>query len=404
MRLLFTSTSGFGSFYPAIALARAARDTGHEIAFATGPERRASVERQGMKFISVGRNAVETRALTIQRYPDLKLPPADLAMMKLARRALFGDVFVETMLPSLLEACRGWRPDVLVRAHLALAGWIAAEECGVPHVTIEEWASGIPGWDRENLSGTLNMWRERRGLPPDPGLSRLDHYLLLAPFPAPLRHPDSPLGPTARRIKPLLFSEPADGEMLPPWMEDLPDGPIVHASLGTVVQRPDTLKTIIEGLAGEPLVLVVACGPTQDPAVLEPLPTNTRVAQYLPHSLLLPRCRGIITHAGAGTLISAIDAGLPMVLVPLAGDQPWNAERTAAAGAGIVLDAATLTAGAVRSATRAILDDRSYADNVAVLRQDIDALPPHEVAVEWIAEIARTKAPLAASPPPTFSS
>jgi UDP:flavonoid glycosyltransferase YjiC (YdhE family) len=125
-----------------------------------------------------------------------------------------------------------------------------------------------------------------------------------------------------------------------------------------------------------------------------PLPPNVRAERYVPHSLLLPRCDAIITHAGAGTLITSINAGLPMVMVPLFGDQPVNAEGAAAAGAGIVLDRATLTPESVREATRAVLSDPRYREGIAALRREIDALPSHNQAVNWIADVARTKAPL----------
>ena len=256
MRMLFTSTPGFGSFHPVMALALAARAEGHDVAFATSDERRAVIERSGLTFFPAGEGSAKMRAMTIERYPDLWLPgtgggppPMDLESRKRAPRLLFGELYVEAMLPGLLEAVRRWRPDVLVRAHLAYAGWIAAEECGIPYVTVEEYASGDFGWSRENMDSTLNSWRERRGLPPDPELSRLHHYLMLAPFPRSLRQADAPFGETARRIKPLIFNESTD-DLLPEWVNTLPARPIVHASLGTVnVDRPDLLRVMVEGAA-----------------------------------------------------------------------------------------------------------------------------------------------------------
>ena len=400
MRMLFTSTPGYGSFHPAMALARAARVEGHDVAFATSEERRAVIERYGLRFFPAGEGAAKMRALTVERYPDLRLPgmgagapSIDRESRKRARRLFFGDVYVEAMLPGLLEAIRGWQPDVLIRTHLAYAGWIAAEECGIPYVTVEEYASGEPGWSEEDMRSTLSGWRERRGLTPDPELARLHHFLMLAPFPPSLRHADSPFGATARRTTPLIFSESTD-DVLPEWVRSLPRQPIVHASLGTVVDRLDLLRAIVEGAANEPYTLILATGPSNDPATFGPLPQNVRASAYIPHSLLLPRCDALITHAGAGTLIASIDAGLPMVFVPLFGDQPANAECAAAAGAGIVLDHATLSKDAVRDAVRAVLRDGRYRSAVEALRREIAALPSHGEAIGWIAGVARTKAPI----------
>jgi MGT family glycosyltransferase len=270
---------------------------------------------------------------------------------------------------------------------------IAAEECGIPYVTVEEYASGEPGWSQEAMTSTLDGWRGRRCLAPDPERAGLHRYLVLSPFPPSLRHADSPFGETARRVKPLIFSE-STNDVLPEWVDSLPAQPIVHASLGTVVDRLDLLHAMIESAAGEAYTLILATGPSNDPAAFGPLPSNVRAAAYIPHSLLLPRCDAITTHAGAGTLIASINAGLPMVLVPLFGDQPTNAECAAAAGAGIVVDHATLTPASMRDATRAVLTERRYRDAVTALRDEIDALPSHADAVRWIARIAETRAPL----------
>lgn len=398
--MLFTSTPGLGSFHPIMALALAARVAGHEVAFATSDERRAVIERSGLEFFPAGKGAAKTRAMVVERYPDLRLPgtgggtpPVDRESTVRARRLFFGDVYVEAMLPGLLEAIRRWHPAVLIRAHLTYAGWIAAEECGIPYVTVVEYASGEPGWSEEGMRTTLNGWRERRGLTPDLELARLHRFLTLSPFPPSLRHADSPLGATTRRTMPLIFSESTD-DVLPEWVETLPSRPIVHASLGTVAGRLDLLRVMVEGAANEAYTLILATGPSNDPATFGPLPQNVRAAAYIPHSLLLPRCDAIITHAGAGTLIASINAGLPMVFVPLFGDQPANAECAAAAGAGIVLDHATLTPEAVHDAVYAVLHDERYRSAVKALRREIAALPPHDEAVGWIAEIARTKAPL----------
>lgn len=396
MRMLFTSTAGFGSFHPVFALALAAQAGGHDVAYATAEERRAVVERFGLTFLSAGTDALEMRRRMRERHPDVPVPPVDFEGRKRVLNLFFGGVYVEAMLPGLMEACRSWHPDVLVRAHLTYAGWIAAEACGTPYVTVEEFASGDFGWNQENMEPTLNAWRERSGLATDPGLSMVHRYLMLAPFPAPLRDPGSPFGPTARRIKPLVFSDSTDHE-LPDWLNALPPGPVVHASLGTVSDRPELLRTIIDAAANEGYTLVLATGPLKDPALFEPLPSNVRAAAYIPHSQLLERCDAIITHAGAGTLIASVCAGLPMVFVPLFGDQMTNAKRAAAAGAGIVLDHAALTPASVRDATRAVLGEPHYRDAVRALRDEIDALPSHADAVRWIAQIAETRAPLLAS-------
>jgi N-glycosyltransferase len=89
-----------------------------------------------------------------------------------------------------------------------------------------------------------------------------------------------------------------------------------------------------------------------------------------------------------------VDAGLPLVLIPLFGDQPPNAERAAAAGVARVLAPSEVTPAAVREATRAVLHEPGYRERLAALRAEIAALPPVERAVGWFERIARDRAPL----------
>ncbi len=53
-----------------------------------------------------------------------------------------------------------------------------------------------------------------------------------------------------------------------------------------------------------------------------------------PHDWLLPRCKMIIHHGGAGTTSAGLRAGIPNVVVPFTADQPFWGRRVHAIGAG----------------------------------------------------------------------
>lgn len=394
MRPLFACTVGDGSLHPLIPLARAVQAAGHAVAVAE--DRRRDIERLGFTFFPAGPDGRGLRELIRVCMPDSPLARADPRMSVLMDRCFRAGSRIEAVLPDLLAVCHAWRPAVLVCEHREFAGWLAAEEAGIPHVAVDVYASGQFPSGLDVIRDLLDGWRARRGLSPDPKLSTLDRYLTLVPFPPGLRHPEAPLPATARRIRPLVFSESGD-EPPPDWLESLPPGPVVHASLGTVVDRPDLLAVIADALADEPLTLILVSGRGRDPATLGPLPANVRVARYISHARLLPRCDAIITHAGAGTLIAAIDAGLPLVMVPILGDQPPNAAR-AAAGAGLVVPPSELTPAAVREATRAVLTEPRYRAGVAALQAEIAALPPVESAVGWLERLGRDRVPPTAVP------
>jgi sterol 3beta-glucosyltransferase len=64
---------------------------------------------------------------------------------------------------------------------------------------------------------------------------------------------------------------------------------------------------------------------------------STRDVLYLksaPHDWLFPRCKMVIHHGGAGTTAAGLRAGIPNVVTPFMGDQPFWAARVHAIGAG----------------------------------------------------------------------
>lgn len=53
-----------------------------------------------------------------------------------------------------------------------------------------------------------------------------------------------------------------------------------------------------------------------------------------PHDWLLPRCKMVVHHGGAGTTSAGLRAGIPHVIVPFTADQPFWGRRVHAIGAG----------------------------------------------------------------------
>ena len=52
------------------------------------------------------------------------------------------------------------------------------------------------------------------------------------------------------------------------------------------------------------------------------------------HAWLLPQCKAVVHHGGAGTTGAGLRAGIPNIVVPFAGDQPFWGKRVEALGAG----------------------------------------------------------------------
>jgi UDP:flavonoid glycosyltransferase YjiC (YdhE family) len=389
MRVLFTSQPGAGHWRPLAPLAEALETAGHAVAFATTPASQVVIAAHGFRCFTAGSDDTDEETRRQQgRLP--RQPNPEQAASVWAN--VFAGTRAERSLPDLLVICRDWRPDVIVREASEFGGCLAAECLGLPHAAVQ-----VSAW-RPHLhaliAAPLNRLRRTTGLPSDPDLAMLYRYLLLTPTPTGYRDPTTPLPPTAHGMRYVSYDRTAE-ETLPDAIERVAGRPTVYATLGTAYNRvPDIFRAIIEGLRAEPLTLVLTVGPDQDPARFEPQPPNVFIAQYIPHSLLFPRCDLVISHGGFGTIMAALGHGLPLIVVPIAADQPDNARRCAALGVARVIAPDRRTPVAIREAALDVLCRPTYRANAAQLRGEMKALPGLNHAVGLLERLAVKKRPL----------
>jgi MGT family glycosyltransferase len=124
-----------------------------------------------------------------------------------------------------------------------------------------------------------------------------------------------------------------------PWARDGQKRPLVLVSLSTLNQgQTPLLHRVLLALARLDVRAIVTVGPSLD-ATGFVAPSNVRLEQFVPHSAVLPHVDALVTQCGLGTLTKGLVAGVPLVCLPLVGDQPDNAARIEAHGAGLRLPA-----------------------------------------------------------------
>jgi MGT family glycosyltransferase len=160
-----------------------------------------------------------------------------------------------------------------------------------------------------------------------------------------------------RYIGPQLDDE-ASGASAGSWAGS-PGLPLVLVGLSSTVMRQEgLLQRAADALGQLPVRGLVTTGPAVDPAVIS-APDNVTVTQWVRHADVLPHCSAVITHGGHGTVMKALIAGVPLVLVPLGRDQPDNAGRVIHAGAGIRLRK-NAPVSALRAAISRVTGDPRY--------------------------------------------
>jgi UDP:flavonoid glycosyltransferase YjiC (YdhE family) len=151
---------------------------------------------------------------------------------------------------------------------------------------------------------------------------------------------------------------------LPPWAHEL-DGSrkVVLVTQGTFANHNLGLliAPTLAALATEPDVLIVATtGGRPVEAIPVAVPSNARVASFLPFEWLLPRVDVLVTNGGYGSVNQAMSFGIPLVTAGMTEDKADVNARVAWSGVGLNLATNEPTQEALRAAVRTALDRPAY--------------------------------------------
>jgi UDP:flavonoid glycosyltransferase YjiC (YdhE family) len=393
MRVLVTCVSAYGHLQPLLPLARALVSAGHEVAIATGPDLRPRAEEAGFPAFEAGIDVGEAYSRLAELFPDQeynRLAPEEI--LDWYTPHLFGEVLTPAMLADLEPLMQSWRPDIILHDIAEFAGPIAAASDGIPCVAQ---TLGIRFDDRliEAIAAAVApLWRQR-GLDPDPTAGLYRHLCFDITPPSFQPYESARKREVMHPLRPAAMPS-VSGEQLPSWFEHRREVPLIHMTLGTNSGTNGDIamfRSVIDGLGDLDIEALITIGPGRDPASLEPLAGNTRVEQYVPHSLLLPLCSVVIYHGGAGTTLSALAQGVPLLVLPQGADQYIIGDLVQASGAGLCLTPQRVNASTIRQSVLALLHEPGYRANARRLQREIAAMPAPEEAVRLIEAMAASQ-------------
>ncbi len=146
---------------------------------------------------------------------------------------------------------------------------------------------------------------------------------------------------------------------------------LVFASLGTLQGHRAGLFRAIAGAAQDcDADLLIAHGGRLDAWEAGRLPGRPIVRDFVPQAEVLAGAAALIGHGGMNTVMDALAAGVPAVLVPLAFEQAAIAARVVRSGAGLAVPGRLFRVRRLRAALLAALDDPSYRAAAALLQAE----------------------------------
>lgn len=381
VRILFSTAPAVGHLLPLLPLARAARDRGHEIVIAGGASLASIVVGAGFRHEVMGPATIREM---FQGLPDVSAIPARERVL-VTMPPVFAGGIAPAMANGVAELVGRWRPDVIVHEDMELGSWAVAERLGIPHLTVQTtawrpWIRAL-GWE------ALEPLRERYGLV-RAGPDRMLGRAFFTTRPPSLRDPEAALPDVTAELRPIADDRQPGDDSLAHEAFPAPDGRRrVVVTLGTINHTQVTvLRAMIDGAVAAGAHVVVGLG--TDPASLGPVPSGVAVHAYIPMSTVLPQADVVAHHGGSGTMLAALAAGTPMVIVPLAADQPDNGDRCLAAGVARVLSPDGIDAAAVHAAIEALLADASYLRRSSDVAGEVAAMPGPDAAIKRIESLA----------------
>lgn len=189
-------------------------------------------------------------------------------------------------------------------------------------------------------------------------------------------------------VGPFLGSEVA----APPFpFEALGEEPLIYIALGTVFNdKVAFYRLCLEAFAARPYRVVLVIGSRVDLADLGPIPSNFIVKPFVPQFQLLQRTALLITHGGMNSVSGGLWAGVPLLLLPQAADQPLIARRIQRLGAGKWLHPKHLTAHQLRAAAEELLAQPTYRQRSAAIGASLRQAGGPTAAVDAIEAFKRT--------------
>ena len=179
------------------------------------------------------------------------------------------------------------------------------------------------------------------------------------------------------------------------WVKGAPSGVIV-VSLGssTALQQIwDTLEDkLMDAIGRLTKYRAVVQRDVKSRTSVREIPVNVRCLAWLPQNDILghPRTRLFITHGGNNGQIEAVYHAVPMLTLPIWGDQFYNGLRVTARGYGLNLDVHSSTAEDIYGAAMELLNNNTYTKNIRKCSDIIRSQPTaRDKVVYWTEHILR---------------
>ncbi|MDC3961946.1 glycosyltransferase [Polyangium jinanense] len=405
---LLTSSTASGHLLRVLDLAEQLTSRGHRVLFKTKADRASDVKAAGAELVPY-EQVVDLQDFAVHAQ-HLSLPTWIPRLLRFPFMRGFFQARNVLLAQELEPLLRRERVDCVVYDFIDYGAAFAAERAGIPWASAGNMGTVLTRDELPLLLDASSKWRrlgkvpavphallnqfvslradrEKLGLPPyargtaeliaamaSPHLHIIMSYRGLAG--------DIPLRDRQVFVGPTTFNVSAGPRGEAPRVEP---GTVVVST--TTTGRDDGLfRRVLEAVA--PLGVPVLGTAASAGDVPEGLGAHVRIERYIPHDKVFPEARALITHGGWGTVGRALVHGLPMLVIPLFGDQILNAALVERAGLGRHLPLDKATPETIRAELSALLADEPLRARARRASAEIQKLKQDKVAARALEELA----------------
>ncbi|XP_063816961.1 UDP-glucuronosyltransferase 3A1-like isoform X2 [Pseudophryne corroboree] len=195
-----------------------------------------------------------------------------------------------------------------------------------------------------------------------------------------------------------LLAKPANplSQELEDYISESGESGFIVVTLGSMISSSPQialLKEMNAGFARIPQIVIWRFQRSHWPKELQLAP-NVRLLDWVSQNDLLghPKIRLLVTHGGLNSLMEAVYHGVPVLGIPLFGDQFDNLVRITAKHMGTFIPVLEIKSESFANTMRHVIENKSYkmsAMNLSVIRKS-RPFPPDQQLLRWVEHIIQS--------------
>lgn len=169
----------------------------------------------------------------------------------------------------------------------------------------------------------------------------------------------------------------------------------IYVSLGTVFnKKPNVFLKIMRALDRPDYQVIVSAGGAYQTLKNSKIPSNATIFKSVPQVGLLPKIDLFISHGGNNSINEALSCGIPIIVMPVGGEQADNASRVVYLGVGKRVDITRFSEEQLRATVEEIRMNPTYQERVLTIMNALQSTKGVVTASRCIDWVAQKRKPL----------